>query len=277
MTREIQPDPSSHDLIQSCPIGVVTVDADGKINTINQSLTDILGVSEHDLKGVHRDNVPGDGLKALLSGNAMVSVKDQQGREHILSHTQVSPENLPASGSIHYFMDQTELFLLKQEKELLNQEVSKLQLSDPATGLHTQRAIMLILEPQVSQCRRYQNPLSIMLLSVGFTSDSDSIADVDKKILKISRILKDQVRWADMIGRTGENQMILILPETAIDAASQLAEKIQARLTQLDDIHHVYTGLTEWKKSDNAAHLLHRADAALQQAEATAQSGTVVL
>lgn len=273
MTGESNTTPHPLDHLQACPTGVAIVDADGVITYINQSFTDMTGVEKNALNGVHHSVVADANLRALFTGQPSASLHAREGKEHLLSHTEAPYHQ----GSIHYFTDQTEYFQLKQEKELLDREVAQLQLTDPATGLYTERAIMLILEPQVSLCRRYENPLAIMYIAIDFGANADTDKALDEKILRISHLLKDQVRWADMIGRTGKDRVILVLPETGMEAAQLLAEKITGVLTGLEDIQQVYTGITGWKKSDSATRLLSRASEALQQARAGAESSITTL
>lgn len=273
MTRETDTISNSPNPLPGCPAGVATINANGIISSVNQSLTEMLGVSEDTLRGIHYSAIPDSNLGALFSGQPTVTLLGRDGREQILAHTEAAD----GAGSIHYFLDQTEFFTLQQEKERLQREITQLQLIDSSTGLYTERAIMLILEPQVSLCRRYENPLAIMCLAIDFGSDIIPDGVVDEKILRISHLLKDQMRWADMIGRIHQDQVVLVLPETGMEAAQLLADKIQGILTGLEDIQQVDIGITGWKKSDSATRLLNRAREALKQAQSVAESTITTL
>lgn len=272
MTRETDAISTTLDLIHSCPAGVVAIGADGKINTVNQIVIDMLGVKRDELVGKSPADLAAEELRALFGEQDLVRVHDSGGQTRIFAHSQAETQ---AGDTIHYLLDQTELQRLRQENEQLGSQLAELQLSDPATGMHTERAIMFILEPQVSLCRRYDNPLSVMALAIDF--GTTTAAELDDKVLKISRLLKDQLRWADLIGRTGTAQMAVILPETSIEAAGLLAEKIHGIVEGLDDVQHAYIGITEWKKQDNAGKLFRRAHEALQQSSQGSQSSTVIL
>jgi GGDEF domain-containing protein len=138
-------------------------------------------------------------------------------------------------------------------------------LTDPDTGLLNRRGIMLALEPQVARSRRYNRPISVIVLEVSCAPDDAAIRK------QIAQQLKDQLRWADTIGCTGPREFLLVLPETTEEAALQLVDKLKTCLNTMPLTHcaghalPVYFGVTSWKRNDNASSLLTRATAAVSR------------
>ena len=135
--------------------------------------------------------------------------------------------------------------------------------------LLNQRGIVLALEPQIARCRRYNNTLSLVMMAV------DAPVERDKLLIEISRLLKDQLRWADLIGCTDEQEFMLALPETPETAALQLTHKLKPLLGETSSTSlagmSIWScfGIAGWRKSDNAPSLLQRASTALAQARNT--------
>ena len=119
------------------------------------------------------------------------------------------------------------------------------------------------LDYEVSRSRRYNNPLSLLKLSIViFNSDEFSKEEVNQDI---SETLRDELRWADMIGHSDEGDFLIVLPETPPEALTTLINKIDGAISSR--LKHTYnaldykvvTGEAHWQKGDNSGTLLERA------------------
>ena len=159
----------------------------------------------------------------------------------------------------YFFLDVTDKKTLFTEKTLLEDELSRLNTRDELTGLPNKIALLQGLEPLVSRSRRYNNPLSIVHLELDLTNDGDQ----NNTITKLSHMLRDQMRWADMIGRLDENKFLLILPETPEDAASILVDKLSAKIEEMNQNQdanlRVFFGIANWTAGDDSRLMLKRA------------------
>ncbi|MDX2463692.1 MAG: diguanylate cyclase, partial [Porticoccus sp.] len=89
-----------------------------------------------------------------------------------------------------------------------------------------------------------------------------------------SQLLRDQMRWADLVGRLDSGQFVFVLPETDKEAAISLANKIASQLNALkvtvDDQLSVEPqacfGVASWEKGDDIRLLLERSNEATQTA-----------
>ena len=159
----------------------------------------------------------------------------------------------------YFFLDVTDKKALHTEKTQLEDELSRLSTRDKLTGLPNKIALLQGLEPLISRSRRYSNPLSVVHLDL----DIEGADDHESDILRLSHMLRDQMRWADMIGRLDESKFLLILPETPEDAANILVDKLNAKITALKEHNgldiNTYFGVANWTTGDDSRLLLKRA------------------
>jgi diguanylate cyclase (GGDEF)-like protein len=166
---------------------------------------------------------------------------------------------------------------LEQLRNSLDEQLSQSILTDRITGLLNQRGVMLALEPQVARSRRYNSPMAIIMM------DLSGGADDERLRVQVAGLLKDQLRWADLVGCSEQREFILVLPETTGEAALRLAEKLTRRVEEMADrdngsgsVNTCY-GVTDWRRSDSAATLLGRAAQALSQARSAHRPNPVAL
>ncbi|HET9211408.1 MAG TPA: diguanylate cyclase [Thermoanaerobaculia bacterium] len=110
------------------------------------------------------------------------------------------------------------------------------------TGLLRREAILEQLDRELDRALRYGRPLTIAM------ADLDHFKDVndrhghlagDSLLRRMSQILAGGLRSTDWIGRYGGEEFLLVLPETGMEGAAAVAEKIRDRvqgtLVPLDD------------------------------------------
>ena len=157
---------------------------------------------------------------------------------------------------------------LREEKVLLQNRVDNLSTTDPITGLPNHNSLTRSLDMEVSRSRRYNNPLSVIMMEV--TTGADGFRRVtltDSALVTLSHMLKDQLRWADLVARDSDNRFMLVLPETPIGPASALAHKIATameNITVRDEFSEDITltgnfGVSCWQKGDDSRRLIQRA------------------
>ncbi len=200
-----------------------------------------------------------------------------------LGHTQSGADRrvvrypLPANdGQITVcYLDISEEESLRNDRNQLAQQLAQHNTVDPVSGLLNAHAVDKGLEPLISRSRRYQNPLSVVTMDISnleHVSQTTGQVAADKIVVAVSQLLRDQMRWADMVGRLNTGQFVFILPETDKQAAIALAKKLAAQLNDftvmVDDQTSVQAmacfGVAAWNKGDDARLLMSRsAEAAL--------------
>jgi diguanylate cyclase (GGDEF)-like protein len=175
------------------------------------------------------------------------------------------------------YVDVTEETQWRRRSEQLQQQLDHLSTIDPVSGLLNRRAMVQQLEPLVSRSRRYQNPLSVIameLLNMDAVKQQFGEDALQHGIKELSFLLKDQLRWADLVSRTDDNQFVFVLPETDKSAAVHLANKINHYVADLSINYQKHSirwlasfGVSAWEKGNDSVLLLRHATQSLELAK----------
>ena len=264
--------PQLKTLLQAAPVGLLALDHHGHIRWLNDTMANFMHQSPEQVIGKSVTSI-GESLRPLFEKNDTLVVPDDVGGagHWLIRFRQSLPDQ---AGQLYFFADVSLLQELAEERDELQRRVEELIAVDTVTGLPNRRALFEKLEPEVSRSRRYDNALSVILMQIPDLkeyNEKHGSEMVDKTLLAVSHMLKDQLRWADFIGRLDENEFLLVLPETMLDVTEQLIEKINAHLAelQLDNgaevpftIKAVF-GKAQWRKGDDVGLLMNRAREAL--------------
>ncbi len=265
-------------ILATCPVSCMILDEQGKITYVNHSFEEIFGIDQSSILGADQSCVPRDDLKDLFSNDSEVVIRETSGATRTFKHSQQKIKiNITDGFEIHYFLEQAD-DVLRSNNAQLHEELSDLRLGDSVTGLSTERALMMALESQVSRSRRYNNPLSIVRIFIEFDEKTMASDDSCKQCqLTVSRLLKDQLRWADVIGQLSSREFVIVLPETDESSSNAMAGKLSENLVRLDGVESALFGITEWKKGDTAVSMLHRVEEGLTQAQQKDELSAAVL
>ncbi|NOX91261.1 MAG: GGDEF domain-containing protein [Gammaproteobacteria bacterium] len=276
---EPSPDISQH-ILANAPMAIVITDDDGLVLWCNKTLTTWL------------DCPPGHCVgrteRALLGKNAPANQDNNTPMSNgpfTLGYTQPGSKRrvvrypLPPNNGQYTvcYLDISEEEVLRNDRNQLAQQLAQHNTVDTLSGLLNTHAINRGLEPLISRSRRYQNPLSIITMDITNLDEvihSSGQVAADKVIVAVSQMLRDQIRWADMVGRLNAGQFIFILPETNKDAAVALANKLAGQLKDftimIDEQNGIQImasfGITAWSKGDDARLLMSRSSDAAQAA-----------
>jgi GGDEF domain-containing protein len=260
--------------LDACPLAVLLLDASGSIRACNRAFASLTGV----LPGsriAELEELRNEGLlEPLLGSTTLVNWIMPDGDERWLA-VDSRPQTCSDGGTARFYVDVTEKLRLRKERDGLRAELKQLSLKDEIlTGLMTRRALLHSLEPLVARSRRYDSPLSVIAMGLEVQEERQ------KHLVRTSHLLRDQTRWADLLGCNDDHDFLLILQETTRDAALRLVEKLSADLKQIgvgasSPVSTCY-GVTDCQRDDNAETLLERAEAALGEAREQ-QNGTVII
>lgn len=149
-----------------------------------------------------------------------------------------------------------------------------LALTDAMTALPNRRHAEPILTQKVAEGCRYGRPLSVAVIDVDHfksVNDRHGHAVGDAVLTALGRVLSDVAREADVAARWGGEEFVVICPETSLEGALVLAERVRKQV----EGHRFASGLpitvsigvAERRHDDTAETLFERADAALYRAK----------
>jgi diguanylate cyclase len=128
---------------------------------------------------------------------------------------------------------------LQEANHLLQQrtrELEMLALTDPLTGLLNRRAIDDVARSELKRHARYRgSPLALGII------DADHFREInrryllpggDQALIGLARTLMSSLRTVDSVGRIGGEEFLVVAPETNLEGAAALAERIRAAVAQ---------------------------------------------
>jgi diguanylate cyclase (GGDEF)-like protein len=179
----------------------------------------------------------------------------------------------------------------------LNHERLRLDgLTDPLTQVANRRFFERRLEEEVQRWRRHQRPLACLLVDVDhFKRINDRYGHPrgDAVLKAVAELLGRDRRASDVLARYGGEEFVLLLPDTTLEQARCIAERIRARVAQAamgpqDDAGLVGAAVTVSigvavldaemvpDAQEAGARLLAQADAALLQAKRLGRNRVVL-
>ncbi|MDO9067623.1 MAG: diguanylate cyclase, partial [Deltaproteobacteria bacterium] len=113
----------------------------------------------------------------------------------------------------------------------LNEQLEQLATTDGLTGLYNHRHFYIRLTEEVKRSKRYQHPLTLIMGDIDhFKQYNDKMGHVagDKLLKIIAGLIAENARENDLVARYGGEEIAVILPETGLDTAQLVAERMRA-------------------------------------------------
>jgi len=130
--------------------------------------------------------------------------------------------------------------------ENLAEELKRQATIDPLTQVYNRRALQDIADKLIEKAKRTQDCISIILIDLDhfkLINDNYGHPAGDKVLTKVSVALQKNLRKYDVLARFGGEEFIILLPDTPIDIALIIAEKLRVALEEttilLDDNHSI--------------------------------------
>lgn len=157
-------------------------------------------------------------------------------------------------------------------------------LTDPLTGLPNRREFNDRLEERMSAWKRRGEVFSLLLLDVDHfkaLNDKHGHPAGDQVLASIGRTLRGAVRREDAVARYGGEEFAILLPNTSLEQAVHVAEKVRDAVARgvVEHNHQklavtISGGLAVIETEDTAELLIQKADAALYVAKASGRNRT---
>ena len=104
---------------------------------------------------------------------------------------------------------------------------------DGLTGVYTRRHFINRLTEATGMSRRYGEPLSVVLLDIdsfGMLNERYGHETADRSLQEVASLIQDNIRGADSAYRYGPDEFAVILPDTDVDRAASLAERLRGAI-----------------------------------------------
>ena len=161
-------------------------------------------------------------------------------------------------------------------------EMSELSVRDSLTGLHNQDYFHETLAHEVQRAHRYDRRLALIFFDIDdFKAINEELGHLGGNAVleEASQRLRSVVRGADIPCRVGGDEFAVILPESSIEEAERLFQRLQLALQgqpigRMSSVQ-LSAGIAELARDDNATSFFSRVDQALKRAKRSGK-GTVV-
>lgn len=156
----------------------------------------------------------------------------------------------------------------------LQTELQYQAVTDYLTGALNRRGFMDQFEQEVVRSKRYGSPLSLIWFDLDqfkMVNDRYGHQTGDEVLRLTSKQTKDHIRVVDTLGRMGGEEFCIMMPETRLDGAAEVAEKLRTAFESCEcsgDIQITASfGVAEYRPGENPDTLLKRVDDALYRAK----------
>jgi len=226
-------------LIAACPDGIIGVDLRGAVVIFNAKAAALTQRNPEDVIGsLNIDQIYGNReqarqIKTALHAEDYGGVGRLEGFETSIVdiNNNTIPIRLSAAliidnsnevGSIGFFHDRTNQMVMEGK-------LHKLSITDGLTNLFNQRHFHSCLADEIERVVRYNSPLSLISFDLDrFKNCNDRLGHLegDNVLRRLGNLLNDTIRSTDKGFRYGGDEFFILLPETNLDQAIIVAEKI---------------------------------------------------
>jgi diguanylate cyclase (GGDEF)-like protein len=109
--------------------------------------------------------------------------------------------------------------------------------TDELTGLYNRRALEERLAAEISRSLRHQLHTSVLLIDLDrfkMINDTMGHAAGDRLLIQVAKILRQQCRALDVVGRLGGDEFLVILPMTKPSEAQVFVGRVQTSLRDME-------------------------------------------
>jgi len=250
-------------LINTMGQGLTVTNADGLFEFVNPAYARLFGYEAADLIGKRPVDVtlPEDcevlAEQKSLRQSGISSTYESRLRRTDGSVAHVLITGVPResqgeyAGAIAVITDLTEqkqaedeLRRAKEELELLNQKLEQalvrekqLSRTDALTGINNRGFLFELAEKKFNVALRYGLPFSVIIFDIDhfkLVNDTFGHAVGDMALRRIAQAVCEQIRSADIIGRYGGDEFVVLLPQSNEQEAARLANRIHACVADIN-------------------------------------------
>jgi diguanylate cyclase (GGDEF)-like protein len=158
-----------------------------------------------------------------------------------------------------------------------SQQSSEESQYDELTQVLSRRAITVDLLETIAQSERYGNPLTVAMVDVDHLkniNDHHGQQAGDDVLKNVAAALTEALRLPDRVGRYRDEEFLVVLPQTGVNDAIKISERIRESVstTDIDGKDGTFNatvsiGITEFIQGDDLGGILSRAEDAVAKAK----------
>jgi len=177
---------------------------------------------------------------------------------------------------------------MRTERKVNLEELNRLAITDDLTKLFNSRHFYQRLKDEINRSRRYQIPLSLLMLDIDFFKDfNDNYGHLEgnKALQQIGKTIQDCLRSMDTAYRYGGEEFTVLLPQTINTEAATVAKRIKKSVAKLKFYPEenetvsitISIGVTEYCHGDAPEKFVKRADQAMYMSKKNGRNKVTIL
>lgn len=171
--------------------------------------------------------VAGLSLEAVvLGGRALVAISTHSEATNILQSSALQTLTFLATFSVVLISSVGFVFMSRDRADENNRVLAAL---DPLTGVANRRSLIAALDRDVARAQRMREPMALMMVDIDHFKDvNDQYGHPagDRVLCSVVNVLRQRVRAQDLVGRYGGEEFMVLLPDTGLVGAEQLAREL---------------------------------------------------
>ena len=223
-------------LVDNMQDGLIVIDTQNRIIDINPEAMRNLGFSNTEVLGKDAYSIfpwlPADSQNTIAADNEITL-------NSLVFDLRKSPLIVGGETVGHLLIMRD----ITQQKKLESQ-LRELAQTDPLTGIFNRRHFLKLANDEIARAFRYKHMISVLMIDCDrFKSINDRFGHQvgDQVLVTLSGICKKTVRETDILCRYGGEEFIILSPETPLEDAALLAERLRMAIEDMDfytnDIH----------------------------------------
>lgn len=160
------------------------------------------------------------------------------------------------------------------ERKKLEEALERLATTDALTGLSNRHRFNELLQQEVDRAKRYHTPLSLIMFDLDHfkkINDTYGHAVGDQVLQAVAKIIRENVRASDWVGRWGGEEFLVLCPEATekdvLVIVEKLRETVERHIFETVKTITVSCGVTRFKSHDSVDAFVSRADEGLYRAK----------
>ena len=264
-------------LFDAAAEGMVVLRLDGSVYRANRRYAELLGYSLDELKTLHvwdwDTRFTPDQLREMLrmvdAGGAFFETQ-QCRKDGSFIAVELSNNAALYKGEKLIFCIVRDITARKKAEE----QIRRMATTDDLTGICNRQEFSRVLANEMERTRRNASPLSVIMYDLDHfkqVNDDFGHATGDAVLRTVSALVTGTLRSIDVHGRWGGEEFMVLLPDTGLDEAASVAEKLRRTIVAhpFDKVGSVTAsfGVVEFQEPEDATALLQRVDQALYRAK----------
>ena len=166
-------------------------------------------------------------LEAVVLGvRALVAISTHSEATNILQSSALQTLTFLATFSVVLVSSVGFVFMSRDRADENNRVLAAL---DPLTGVANRRSLIAALDRDVARAQRMREPMALMMVDIDHFKDvNDQYGHPagDRVLCSVVNVLRRRVRAQDLVGRYGGEEFMVLLPDTGLTGAQQLARAL---------------------------------------------------